>query len=74
MSIIGLILALLKFVNMLMDVVGREKLRQDGRNEEIARSLESIHRKTERGKQIWEKVDAMSDAEVDTGLRDLEPR
>lgn len=73
MSIIGLILALLKFINALMDTVGREKLRQDGRNEEIARQSEAIHRKTEAGKRIWEKVDAMSDLQVDDTLRDLEP-
>lgn len=74
MNIVSLILALLKFVNNLMNMVEREKFRQDGRNEEIARAAESIHRKTEAGKKIWEKVDAMSEKEVDDALRNLEPR
>lgn len=74
MSWISLILAVLKVVNAIMDYVNREKLIQAGYDKAIAEQSAAIMRKTAAGKAIMEKVDAMSDAEVDDSLRGLEPR
>lgn len=74
MTWVSLILAVLKVVNGLMDYVNREKLMKAGADAEIAKVSAAILQKTEAGKKIWEKVDAMSEAEVDAGLRGLEPK
>lgn len=74
MDIIALVLAILKFVNWLMDTVGREKLKQDGRDEEIARATASILAKTEYARAIRDKIASMDEATVDDALRDLEPK
>ena len=73
-SAIGLALAVLKFVNLLMDHIGREQAKQDGRNEVIAAIALSIAHKVSSKKEIQEKVDALSEDELDLGLRDLEPK
>lgn len=69
----GLALAVLKFVNLLMNYVDRQQAMQAGIDSEIAKTLLAIAKKTAAGKAMWEKVNAMSDAEVDAGLVDLEP-
>lgn len=74
MDWLGLALAVMKFVNLIMGYVDREKSRQDGRNEVIAEMALAIAQRVATKKAIQEKVDAMSDAEVDDGLRDLEPK
>lgn len=74
MSYISLALAVLKFVNLLMDYVNRETLLKEGRDEEIATVTAAILRKTNAGKAIMEKVDAMDAAAVDAELRKLEPQ
>ena len=74
MSYVSLILALLKFVNNLMDWVQREKYMKAGADAEIAKVSAAILKKTESGKKIWEKIDAMGSDEVDAALRDLEPK
>jgi len=74
MKIIGLVLAVLKFVNLLLNAIGHEKAKADGRNEVIAELALNIARKVSSKKAIQEKVDAMSDEELDLGLRDLEPK
>jgi len=74
MNIIGLVLAVLKFVNWILSAVSQEQWKQDGRNEVIAETALNIARKVSSKKAIQEKVDAMSDEELDLGLRDLEPK
>jgi hypothetical protein len=44
-----------------------------GYDKAIAEVTQSILVKTDAGKKIMEKVNAMSDKEVDDGLRGLEP-
>lgn len=74
MSYVSLILALLKFVNNLMDWVQREKYMKAGADAEIAKVSAAILKKTESGKKIWERIDAMGSDEIDAALRDLEPK
>lgn len=70
----SVILALLKIVNAIMGAVNREQLMQAGADAEIAKVSASILEKTAAGKAIMERINAMSDADVDAGLRDLEPK
>lgn len=74
MDILGLALAILRFVNLLMGYIDREQAKQDGRNEVIAEMALGIAQRVATKKAIQERVDAMSDAEVDAGLRGLEPK
>ena len=74
MDFLGLALAILKFVNFIMSFVDREQLMEAGRQEEIAKVTLAIAQKTAAGKAILEKVNAMSDSDVDAGLRSLEPK
>lgn len=73
MSWISLALSLLKLVNMIMGYVRERELISKGYDQAIAEVTQSIMLKTAAGKAIMEKVNAMSDAEVDAGLRGLEP-
>ena len=70
----GLALALLKFINNLMNYVDREQMLKVGADAEIAKTSAAILSKTEAGKKIMEKVNAMSDEDVDDGLRGLESK
>lgn len=74
MSWISLALALLKFVNQIMAWANERKLIEQGYDKAIAEVTQSILVKTTAGKAIMEKVNAMSDQEVDAGLRGLEPK
>lgn len=74
MSWISLALALLKFVNSIMTWARERELISEGYDKAIAEETQAILGKTATGKAILEKVNAMSDKEVDDGLRDLEPR
>ncbi len=71
---IELVLAILKFVNLLMNTVNREQWKKAGRDEVIAQTLAEIASKAGARNVIKEKIDAMSAEEVDTALRDLEPK
>lgn len=71
---VELILAALKIINAIMGAINQDKWMQAGRDEEIAKTAQAILAKTQAGKAILEKVNAMSDAEVDDALRGLEPR
>ena len=71
---IGLALQLLKLVNSIMTWARESELIDKGYDKAIAEVTQSILVKTEAGKAIMEKVNAMSEAEVDAGLRDLEPK
>jgi hypothetical protein len=70
----SIILAALKLINAIMGAVNREKWMQAGADAEIAKISAAILQKTEAGKKIMERVNAMSPEEVDAGLRDLEPK
>ena len=64
----------LKVVNTIMGSVNQDKWIKAGADAEIAKISASILRKTAAGKAIMEKVDSLSDAEVDVNLRNLEPK
>lgn len=68
-----LVLLLLKIADQIVGQVGSQKQFQAGVDAEIARAAAVIMRKTAAGKKIMEQVNAMSDADVDAGLRGLEP-
>ena len=70
----GIILAVLKLINTIMGTLNQDKWMQAGADAEIAKISASILARTEAGKKMMEKVNAMSDADVDAGLRDLEPK
>lgn len=70
----GLALALLKFVNNLMNFVDREQMIKAGADAEIAKVSAAVLQKTQAGKAMMEKVNALSDQDVDSGLTDLEPK
>lgn len=73
-SWLTLALALLKFVNNLMTWARERELISAGYDKAIAEVSHQILIKTEAGKKIMERVNAMSETEVDDGLRGLEPR
>ena len=70
----SIILAVLKLINEIMSAVNRDKWMQAGADAEIAKITASILAKTQAGKIIMDKVNAMSDADVDAALRGLEPK
>ena len=74
MSWISLALTLLKIVNSIMTWARERELISAGYDKAIAEASQSILLKTEAGKKMMEKVNAMSDEEVDAGLRGLEPK
>jgi hypothetical protein len=74
MSWISLALTLLKVVNQIMMWARERELVSQGYDKAIAEVTQQIMLKTDAGKVILEKVNRMSDAEVDAGLRGLEPK
>jgi hypothetical protein len=74
MGWLSLALTLLKIVSTIMNWARERELIDQGYDQAIAAAAQEIMRKTAVGKAILEKVNAMSDAEVDDGLRGLEPR
>jgi hypothetical protein len=70
----ALALALLQVVNSIMALVNTEQAQQAGSDAEIAKVSASILAKTAAGKAILEKVNALSDSDVDAQLRGLEPK
>ena len=71
---IGLALQLLKLVNSIMSWARESELIDKGYDKAIAEVTQSILVKTEAGKKIMEKVNAMPIEDVDKGLIDLEPK
>lgn len=71
---VSLALALLKFVNNIMNYISREQLLKEGADAEIAKTTAAILSKTEYAKNVREKIAALDDAAVDRALRDLEPK
>jgi hypothetical protein len=68
-----IVLLTLKIVNIIMGDVDEAKWMQAGKDAEIAKISAAILAKTTAGKAMLEKVNAMSDPEVDAALRGLEP-
>jgi hypothetical protein len=69
----SLALAVLKLVNTIMGYLDRDALIKSGYDKAIADVGQDILSKTATGKAIMEKVNALSDGEVDDALRGLEP-
>lgn len=69
-----IVLLVLKIANSIMTEYTNQKSFQAGTDAEIAKVSAAILSKTKAGKAMMEKVNAMSDKEVDAGLRDLEPK
>ena len=74
MTWLSLALTLLKIVNNIMTWARQRELISQGYDKAIAEVTQSILVKTDAGKAIMDKVNRMSDAEVDDGLRGLEPK
>lgn len=72
-SWISLALALLKLVNGIMTWAKQRELISEGQDQAIAEMSQQILVKTTAGKLLMEKVNALSESEVDAGLRGLEP-
>lgn len=69
---IGLALQLLKLVNSIMTYARQREFITQGYDQAIAEMTQQILVKTDAGKKIMERVNAMSPEEVDKHLRDLE--
>lgn len=69
-----IVLLLLKIANAIIGQINRDKWMAAGRDEEIARESQAILAKTAAGKALMDKVNALSDADVDADLRGLEPK
>jgi len=69
-----ILLIALKIINAIMSAVSQDKWMQAGRDAEIAEVSKAIMAKTQAGKGILEKGNALSDSDVDAQLRGLEPK
>ncbi len=69
-----IILLALKVIDAVMGRVNQDKWMRAGADAEIAKISASILAKTSAGKKIMERVNALSDADVDRELRGLEPK
>lgn len=67
-------IALLKLVNGIMNWASRRELIDEGRRQVIAEISLSIAQKVATKKQIMERVDGLTDSQLDDELRGLEPR
>lgn len=70
-SWISLALALLKLVNAIVNWASQRELISQGYREALADMAVQIASKVATKKAIQEKIDAMSDDEVDQAIRDL---
>lgn len=70
----SIILTALKIINQIMGVVQQQKWIQSGHDQAIAEETKAILARTVAGKAIMDKINAMSDAQVDDALRGLEPK
>lgn len=73
MSWLSLALTLLKIASTIINWARERELIDQGYDQALAQVAAEIMRKTAAGKAILEKVNAMSDKEVDDALRGLEP-
>jgi hypothetical protein len=74
MGWLSLALTLLKIANTIMTWARERELISEGYDKAIGEVTQEILVKTTAGKAIMEKVNAMSDEEVDAALRGLEPK
>lgn len=74
MSWVVLAIQFLKWANSLISWARERELINEGQRQEVARQTLAIAAKVRTRDQIMEQVNAMSDDEVDAGLRDLEPK
>jgi len=68
---IGLII--LQIADKVLDIARSKQQMDAGAEREIARASASVLAKTSVAKEIWAEVQAKSEAEVDKGLKELEP-
>lgn len=68
LPVISGIISLLKWLLGRADV---QAAMQAGQDKEIARQLQEVMRKTERGRAIMSYVEGLSDSELDDRLREL---
>ncbi|MGY3359733.1 cell division protein FtsX [Bradyrhizobium sp. GM0.4] len=69
-----IVLLVLKLANAIMGEVNNQRQFTAGQDAEIAKISAAILRKTAAGKAMLEKVNALSDDDVDVALRGLEPK
>lgn len=69
----SVIVQVLRLISSLVTWAQKRQLIAQGYDEAIAEASREIFRKTEHAKRVAEKIDAMSDDEVDAALVALEP-
>lgn len=74
MTLAQIVLLVLQIVQSIMRQIDSATLMKAGKDAEIAKVSASILGMTQAGKAILERVNAMSEGEVDTGLKGLEPK
>lgn len=74
MTWLSLALTLLKIASTIITWARERELISYGNDKAIAEQAEAILKKTDVGKKILERVNALSDDAVDAGLRGLEPK
>lgn len=70
----NIILTVLRIVEAIMSRINQDEWIKAGQDAEIAKVSAAILAKTQAGKAIMEKVNALSDSDVDAQLRGLEPK
>lgn len=73
-SWVEIVLLLLKVARAILEQINQDKWVQAGYDKAIAEAAQDVLVKTRAGKAILEKVNAMSDKDVDDALHGLEPR
>lgn len=73
-ALLGIISAVLALANYLVSYAQQKKWMDAGADAEIAKASAAILSKTAAGKAIMEKVNALSDSDVDAQLLGLEPK
>lgn len=71
---VKLALVALQVANAIMEWAHERELISEGYDKAIAEQSQAILAKTTAGKAILEKVNGLSDADVDAQLRGLEPK
>ena len=66
----AIVLVLLQTALAIMEQIGEAK----GRDEEIARAAQAVLAKTLAGKKIMDRINALTDEQVDAELNSLEPK
>ncbi len=74
MSWLSLALTLLKVALAIMTWIRQRELIAQGYDQAIAETALAIAAKTAAGRKIMERVNAMSDEDIDAGLRGLESK